>query len=70
MSDTIEPIDRTPSVCDTHSTNDSTHERDFVPFETIEPEKPGNRLRIAAILLALAVCTNHFSPCTFRALEG
>lgn len=69
MSDTVEPIDQRPSVCDTHS-NDSAHEREFVSLETIEPEKPGNRLRIAAILLALAVCTSDFSPCAFRILEG
>ena len=69
MTDTIEPSVQRPSVCDTHSNNDSTREREFVPLETIEPAQSRSRLRITAVLLALAVCTTEFSSCAFRILS-
>ena len=68
MTDTIEPSVQRPSVCDTHR-NDSTSEGEFVPLETIEPAQSRSRLRITAVLLALAVCTSDFSSCAFRILS-
>ena len=68
MTDTIESSDRRPSVIDTHSI-DSTRERDFVPLEITHSAEPRSRVRIAAILLALAVRTCA-SPCTFHIVDG
>ena len=68
MTDTIESSDQRPRAHDAHS-NHSTHERDFVPLETTEPGNARGRLRIAAILLALAVCISASSPCAFPILE-
>ncbi|KAL8793293.1 MAG: hypothetical protein Q9195_004070 [Heterodermia aff. obscurata] len=53
MTSTIEINDQRSSDCDIRSNHSTQH--NIVPIETIEPAKSHGRLRIAAILLALAL---------------
>lgn len=61
MTSRIEISDQRSIDCDIRS-NHPIREPDIVPMETTEPGNPHGRLRIAAILLALAVCIFGFLP--------